>query len=314
MRAYSTDLRERIVSAVERRKGSLRELAALFLMSLSTIVRLLRRHRASGSVLPKPHAGGRGPRFDAEACQRLRVLVAAQPDATLAELRERLGIPCGLSTLCRTLQRLGLSRKKKSLHADEQDSPKVQAQRAAFEERMATVDPAHLVFVDEMGANTAMTRTYGRGPIGERVVGSAPGKWENVTLIAGLRSSGVVAPFVFAGATDQEAFETYVEQVLVPILQPGDVVVWDNLKPHKHSAVVAAVQAAKARVEPLPSHSPDESPIEEMFSKAKTYLRKVAARAVDTVTQALGEALNLVTPEDCLGWFHDRAAYVYAFH
>jgi transposase len=311
MRAYSPDLRERIVSAVERGKGSLRELADLFAVSLSCIVRLLRRYRASGSVLPKPHAGGPCPLLDADACQRLRDLVREQPDATLAELQARLGIACSLSTLCRALQRLGLSRKKKTLHADQQDTDAVQAKRAAFEERLAGVDPAHLVFVDEMGATTAMTRTYGRAPVGERVVGSAPGEWENVTLIAGLRSSGVVAPFAFEGATDQEAFQTYVEQVLVPVLQPEDVVVWDNLNPHKQSAVLAAVKSAGARVEPLPPYSPDETPIEEMFSKAKTYLRKVAARTKDTVIQAMGEALNLVTPKDCLGWFLDRAAYAF---
>lgn len=312
MCAYSPDLRERILSAVERGKGSLRELADLFLVSLSTIVRLLRHYRASGSLLPKPHAGGPCPLLDADACQRLRDLVREQPDATLAELQERLGIPCSLSTLCRTLQRLGLSRKKKTLHADEQDTPAVQAKRADFEERLAAVDAAHLIFVDEMGATTAMTRPYGRAPIGERVVGSAPGKWENVTLIAGLRSSGVVAPFAFEGATDQAAFQTYVEKVLAPVLKPGDVVVWDNLTPHQNSAVLAAVQAAKARVEPLPPYSPDETPIEEMFSKAKTYLRKVAARTQDTVIQALGDVLNLVTPKDCRGWFQDRCAY--AFH
>ena len=207
MRAYSTDLRERIIAAAERGKGSLRELADLFLVSLSCIVRLLRRYRASGSVLPKPQAGGPCPLLDADACQRLRNLVCEQPDATLAELRERLEIPCSLSTLCRTLQRLGLSRKKKSLHADEHDNPEVQAQRADFEERMAAVDPAHLIFVDEMGANTAMTRTYGRAPVGERVVGSAPGAWENVTLIAGLRSSGVVAPFAFEGRPTKTPFK-----------------------------------------------------------------------------------------------------------
>lgn len=311
MRAYSPDLRERIVSAVDRGKGSLRELADLFLVNLSTIVRLLRHYRASGSVLPKPHTGGLCPLLDDAACQRLRDLVRDQPDATLAELQERLGNPCSLSTLCRTLQRLGLRRKKKTLHADEQDTPAVQAKRVAFEDRLATVDPAHLVFVDEMGATTNLTRLYGRAPIGERVVGSAPGQWENVTLIAGLRPSGVVAPFAFVGATDREAFQTYVENVLVPVLQPGDVVVWDNLKPHHNSAVLAAVQAAGARVEPLPPYSPDETPIEEMFSKAKTYLRTVAARTKDTVIQALGDALNWVTPKDCLGWFQDRAAYAF---
>jgi transposase len=312
MRPYSPDLRERILAAVERGKGSLRELADLFLVSLSCIVRLLRRYRASGSLLPKPHAGGPCQLLDADACQRLLALVREQPDATLAELQARLGIPCSLSTICRVLQRHGISRKKKTLHAAEQDTDEVQAKRADFEERMAAVDPAHLIFVDEMGATTAMTRTHGRAPIGERVVGSAPGEWQNVTLIAGLRASGAVAPFAFAGATDQDAFRTYVKEVLVPVLQPEDVVVWDNLKPHKDSEVIAAVNAAGARVEPLPPYSPDETPIEEMFSKTKTYLRKVAARTTGTVMQALGDALNLVTPKDSLGWFQDRCAY--AFH
>lgn len=311
MRAYSPDLRERILAAVERGKGSLRDLADLFLVSLSSIVRLLRRYRASGSLLPKPHAGGPCPLLDAAACERLHALVREQPDATLAELQARLGIPCSLSTICRALQRLGLSRKKKTLHAVEQDTPEVQAKRADFDERMAGVDPAHLIFVDEMGANTAMTRTYGRAPIGERVVGTAPDNWQNVTLIAGLSTSGVMAPFAFAGATDQAAFLTYVQDVLVPILQPNDVVVWDNLKVHKNGAVIAAVESAQARVEPLPPYSPDKTPIEEMFSKTKTYLRHIGARTTETVMQALGGALNLVTPKDSLGWFKDRCAYAF---
>ena len=309
MRPYSPDLRERIVAAVERGHHSLRELADLFLVSLSCIVRLLRRHRATGSFLPQPHAGGPHLLLDGNACQRLLALVREQPDATLAELRERLGVRCSLSTICRALQRHRISRKKKTLHAQQQDTPEVQARRAAFEERLATVDPAHLIFVDEMGATTALTRTHGRAPIGERVVGSVPGDWKNVTLIAGLWLGGVVAPFTFAGATDQDAFRTYVKEVLVPVLEPGDVVVWDNLQPHKDAEVIAAVQSAGARVEPLPPYSPDETPIEEMFSKTKAYLRQVAARTTEAVMQAFGEALNLVTPWDSTGWFLDRCAY-----
>jgi transposase len=312
MRPYSPDLRERIVAAVERGEGSLRKLADFFLVSLSCVVRLLRHHRATGSVLPKPSAGGPVPRLDADTCQRLLALVQKQPDATLAELQERLGVPCSLTTIWRALQRLGISRKKKTLHAQQQDTPEVQAKRAAFEERIAAVDPAHLIFVDETGATTAMTRTHGRAPLGERVVGSVPGDWKNVTLIAGLRLGGVVAPFTFVGATDQDAFRTYVKEVLVPVLQPDDVVVWDNLQPHKDSEVIAAIQSAGARVEPLPIYSPDETPIEELFSKTKTFLRKVAARTTETVMQAFGDALNLVTPQDCIGWFLDRCAY--AFH
>jgi transposase len=312
MRPYSPDLRERIIAAVERRQGPLRQIAKVFLVSLSCIARLLRRYRTTGSFLPQPHAGGRQLLLDPDTCQRLLALVQEQPDATLTELRDRLGISCSLSTICRTLQRHGISRKKKTLHAQQQDTPEVQAKRAAFEERMATVDPAHLVFVDETGATTAMTRTHGRAPVGDRVVGSVPGDWENVTLIAGLRLGEVMAPFTFPGPTDQQAFRTYVKEVLVPELQPEDVVIWDNLKPHKDSEAIAAVQSAGARVEPLPIYSPDETPIEELFSKVKTYLRQVGARTKETVMQAFGEALNRVTFWDCVGWFVNRCAY--AFH
>lgn len=309
MRAYSTDLRQRLLAAVQRGGYSLRQLAHLFSVSLSCLGRLLQRQRRTGSVQPAPHAGGPPPKLDSAAHARLRALVRAQPDATLAELRERLGVSCSLMTIARALKRHRITRKKKTKHADERDSPEVQAQRAAFDQRLATVDPGHLVFVDEMGASTALLRTYGRAPAGARVHAAAPGQWTNVTLIVGLRQAGVAAPFAFAGAADQQAFRTYGCQVLVPELHPGDVVVWDNLQPHKDAAVIQAIRAAGATVEPLPPYSPDKTPIEEMFSKAKTYLRSVAARTTDTVIAAMGKALDLVTPMDIGGWFHDRATY-----
>lgn len=309
MRPYSADLRDHIVAAVDRHQHSLRQLAHLFSVSLSFLVRLLHRRRHTGSLQPKPHAGGTKPCLDAQDIQRLLDLVRDQPDATLAELRQRLGIPCSLSTLSRALSRQGFTRKKKSLHASERDSPRVQKLRQAFDQSMAQVDVHHLIFVDETGANTAMTRAYGRAPAGERVEGSAPGQWHNVTLIAGLRPTQVVAPLVFEGATDTAAFTTYVQAVLLPELRAGDVVVWDNLKVHKNQRVVEAVEGVGARVEPLPPWSPDKTPIEEMFGKLKTYLRQVAERTTAAVMTAMGEGLERVTPQDILGWYQDRCAY-----
>src|SRR5207248_1969343 len=136
------------------------------------------------------------------------------------------------------------------------------------------------VFVDEMGATTGMTRTYGRSPAGTRVEASAPGSGQNVTLIAAVRPSEVGATLAFQGATEQHAFRTYVNEVLVPEIRPGDVVVWDHLSVHEDAEVVAALEAAGARVEPLPPYSPNLSPIEEMFSKVKELLRSLAARTV----------------------------------
>jgi transposase len=309
MRPLSLDLRERIVALVEASEHSLRELAELFSVDLSTIVRLLQRYRQTGSVQPKPHGGGMPRKLDAAAVSRLLELVQQQPEATLAELRDRLGIPCSVMTIFRALQRKRISRKKSTRHATERDTPRVQEQRATFCRTMAQVAPEHLVFVDETGATTAMGRAYGRAPKGERVAVGTPGAWKNVTLISGLRGSGVVASLVFPGATDQAAFETYVEKVLVSELRKGDVVVWDNLSPHKSEAVKAAIEAVGARVEPLPVYSPDLTPIEEMFSKVKEGLRSIAARTVDGVMTAMGQVLDRVTRHDILGWFRDRCPY-----
>jgi transposase len=300
MRAYSNDLRERIVAAVQRGEHSIRQIAHLFSISLSCVVRLLQHQRRTGSVQPKPHPGA-ARKLDAAADARLLELVREQPDATLAELRDCLGVRCSLMTIARALQRHRITRKKKTLHAQEQDSPRVQAQRRAFQKKLAAVDPEHLVFVDESGANTGMTRTHGRALQGERVQAAAPGAWQNVTLIAGMRTSGVVAPMAVPGAVDSVVFQTYVQEALAPELQKGDVVVMDNLQPHKNRAVLAAIEAVGARVEPLPVYSPDLTPIEEMFSKTKNYLRTAAARTTDTVITAMGEALERVTTSDSLG-------------
>lgn len=197
---------------------------------------------------------------------RLDALIREKPDATREELRRRLGIACSLMTLSRAFRRLRLMRKKKTLHAEEQDRPDVQRKRRAFR-RAAKVPRRRLVFVDESGVTTSMTRAYGRAPAGRLVRAAAPGGWRAITLICGLRETGATASMIFEGATDRAAFETYVEDVLAPRLRRGDVVVCDGLRVHKSAAAVAAVEAAGASVPPLPPWSPDLNPIEEMFSK-----------------------------------------------
>jgi transposase len=309
MRPYSQDLRQRILDTVARGEGSLRQIAQRFLVNVSTIVRLLSQHRQAGSAEPKPHGGGRRPALGPDDFGRLRELIREQPDATLDELRDRLGIGCSRMAISRALKKVGITRKKKVLHASERDTPKGRRQRKAFREQVAGIDPGHLVFVDETGTNTAMTRTYGRAPEGERVLGAVPSPWTTLTLICGLRLSGVSAPLVFQGATDTATFETYVEQALAPQLHPGDVVIWDNLKPHKAKSVAQMIERAGAKVIPLPPSSPDYSPIEEMFSKVKGALKSAAARTTDAVTTAIGCVLTDVTSQDLVGWFKSRATY-----
>jgi transposase len=308
--AYSQDLRKRVIATVERGEGSLRQIAQRFLVSLSFVTRLLHHYRTTGSLEPK-HGGGRPPALGPAQLKRLRALIEKKPDATLEELRQGLGVDCSTMAIVRALKKLRITRKKKVLHAEERDTPEGQQKRRDFLAAIAGVEPERLVFVDESGAKTSMTRTHGRAPVGERVHGAVPGDWDSLTLICALRLSGVSAPVVFQGATDTAAFQSYVEQVLVPELKPDDVVIWDNLKPHKARAVVAAVEQAGAMVVPLPPSSPDLTPIEEMFSKVKGALRSAAARSTSALDVAIGSALHEVSPQDILGWFQSRAVYAF---
>ncbi len=309
MTPYSEDLRQRIVETIQRGEGSVRQIASRFLVSVSFVVRLLHLYRTTGSVEPRTHGGGNPAVLGPEDLERLRELIRKQPDATLQECHDKLGLSCSLMTISRALSKLGLTRKKKVLRAQEQDRPEVQEKRREFCQQLAGIDPERLVFVDECGANTAMTRTHGRAPEGARVYATTPGHWESITLISGMRLSGVTATFAFPGATNTDVFEGYVEKVLVPELKPGDVVIWDNLKPHQSEEAIEAVEAVGARVIPLPPWSPDLTPIEEMISKVKGSMRSAAARTKEAVYAAFGSALHDVTPENIAGWFHDRAAY-----
>src|SRR5437762_10274020 len=309
MTPYSPDLRQRILETVERGEGSLRQIAQRFLVSLSFVVRLLQTYRRTGSIQPRPHRGGNPAKLGPEDLERLRELVQQQPDATLEELRQRLGLACSTMAICRALKKMGLPRKKKVPRAQEPDRPDVQERRQEFCAELAGVDPHRLVFVDESGANTAMTRTHGRAPVGQRVSTNTPGHWDAITLTCGLRLSGVTAALAFRGATNTDTFETYVQDVLVPELKPGDVVIWDNLKPHKSEEAIEAIEATGARVEPLPPWSPDLTPIEEMVSKVKGAMRSAAARTTNAVYWAFASALDQVTLNDIAGWFRSRAAY-----
>jgi len=303
MRPYSLDLRERILAAVNHHDGSIRWIARIFRVSPSFIVRLLQRRRATGTLAPEPHRGGPPPALGPDDLERLAALVGEQPDATLEQLKQRGGFSCSLKTLWYALDRLGLTRKKKSLHDDERDRPDVRAKRDQFRQEVGTIAPQRLVFVDETGVTTTMTPAYARAPRGQRVVDSVPASWETVTVIAALGLDGVRAPVVFPGSTDTAAFQAYVDQVLVPELHEGDVVVFDNIKPHLAAGVAKSIEGAGAQVLPLPPYSPDYTPIEEMFSKVKQGLRRAKARTKAGLSDAVGQVLRRVTHQDILGWF-----------
>ena len=173
------------------------------------------------------------------------------------------------------------------------------------------MNPASFVFLDETGAATNMVRRYGWGPKGERLVDAAPhGHWKTTTFLAGLRSTGIVAPLVLDGPMTGEAFRAYVEQFLVSTLSPGDVVVMDNLAAHKVAGVREAVTAADASILYLPPYSPDLNPIEQMFAKLKALLRKAAVRTRDALWDTIGNLLDAFTPAECQNYLQNSG---YAF-
>ena len=182
----------------------------------------------------------------------------------------------------------------------------MRAERAAWREEFATVDPKRLLFLDESSTNTAMDRTQGRAASGKPVDGPVPhGHWQTTTLTAAVRLDGVVAPACMAAnhPTNGESFGDYVEEALVPTLRPGDIVIMDNLSSHKSTRVTKLIEAAGATVRYLPAYSPDLTPIEKMFSKVKTILRRLKARTFEALVTALGVALNAVELSDIRGWF-----------
>jgi transposase len=186
------------------------------------------------------------------------------------------------------------------LRASEQDRPDVARHRSRWRVWQRYMDGERFVFIDETGATTAMPRLYGWGPKGERLVDAAPyGHWKTTTVVAGLRASGVIAPFVLDGPMTGEAFRAYVEQVLAPELEPGDAVVMDNLSPHKVAGVKEAIRAAGASVLYLPSYSPDFNPIEQRFAKFKSLLRTAAARTQTVLWETIGTLLDAFKPVEC---------------
>lgn len=173
-------------------------------------------------------------------------------------------------------------------------------------------DPAHLVFLDETGVTTNLLRRYGRAPRGMRVYDDAPfARWQTSTFIAALRVTGLTAPGVFDGAIDGPSFLAYVEQILVPTLQPGDIVIADNLSAHKVAGVRRAIEDAGATVIYLPPYSPDFNPIELCFAKLKTIVRAARCRTIDTLWPLLGASLRHFSPDECRNYFR-HAGYAAA--
>jgi len=309
MKPYSNDLRKKIIQAYINKEGSFRDLAKRFSVSLNFVWLLWKRYQLTGSVRPKPHAGGQASAMDQEHLAILRDLVRQQNDATLVELRDQLhektGLQVSTGTIYLALKKLNISRKKKTFHATERkNDPEIVEERAEFRQEMPEMEAQHLVFIDETGTNLSMAREYGWAPVGCRAEGHRPfNPGQNITLIGGLNSGGMIAPFIIPGSLDGKVFKTYVEKVLVPELRPGDIILLDNLSSHKVDGIEDILARVGAKLKFLPRYSPELSPIEKAWSKLKSGLRKAAARSYDALVSAVKQALDRTSKKDAEGWF-----------
>ena len=178
------------------------------------------------------------------------------------------------------------------------------ARRQAWFEAQPDLDPERLVFIDETGASTKMARMRGRAQRGQRCRAPVPhGHWQTTTFTGALRLSGMTAPMVLDRPMNGPAFLAYIEQVLVPTLQPGDLVIMDNLPAHKRRGVRAMIETAGAQLRYLPPYSPDFNPIENAFAKLKALLKKAATRSLDDLWDAIRDALPQFTPAECINYF-----------
>ena len=191
------------------------------------------------------------------------------------------------------------------MHAAEQERPDVQTRRAEWRVKQLGWSPEHLVFIDETGLRTNLIRRYGRARRGQRLIARAPyGHWKTTTFVGALRCTGLTAPMVVDDAMNGPIFLAYVRQVLVPTLQPGDIVIVDNLSSHKRAGIREAIEAAGAQLIYLPPYSPDLNPIELAFSKFKWLLCSAGARTVERLWQLAGDLLDRFSPAECANYIH----------
>lgn len=176
--------------------------------------------------------------------------------------------------------------------------------RALWKLHQRLLNSTRLLFIDETGTNTAMTRLRGRCRKGLRLIAHVPhGHWKTTTFVAALRCDAITAPLVIDGPMNGEIFRAYVEQHLVPTLRPGDAVIMDNLPAHKVEGIRQLIEAAAATLIYLPPYSPDLNPIEQAFAKLKAMLRKAAARTIPDLWDSIGYLLAAFTPQECSNYF-----------
>jgi transposase len=300
---HSLDLRKRVEAAIEG--GMSRNRAAKqFGVAISTAIGWMHRLEETGSVEPGQMGGHKPKAISGDHAvwlsQRIR-----DGDFTIRGLAAELagrGLKVDYHSVWDFVHAEKLSFKKKR-GGWRTRSSRVARRRAQWTKYQDRVDPERLVFIDETWTRTDMAPLRGWAARGHRLTAKVPhGRWKTMTFLAALRHDRIDAPWFIEGPIDGESFRTYVAEVLLPTLRPGDIVVLDNLGSHRGKAVRQLIRSVGAKLFFLPKYSPDLNPIEQVFAKLKHLVRRTAARTVDALCAAIGEALQAFTPKECANY------------
>ncbi|MCT7981665.1 IS630 family transposase [Laspinema olomoucense] len=308
MKPYSLDFRQKIVQIYEEENQSIRKIAARFGVAKSFVQKILKQSKETGDLTPKPQGGNTAPKLGSQEIVILMELIENNNDATLQELcdflEEKIGVKVSTSTLDRVIKKLGYTFKKKTLHAEEKFTERVQKKRVEFWEKIRDIPYEDLIFIDESGVDLALIKTKARAIKGQRALGTKPQKrGKRVSLLTALSLKKVVASTNIYGTTNQVTFEAFIVTQLIPNLWKNACVVMDNASIHTSKIVEEAIQEAGAKLIYLSPYSPEFSPIENFWSKVKEMLKKFQARTYADLVIGITEAMRQVTQQDIRNWF-----------
>lgn len=307
MKPHSIEFRQKIIEVHEKENISIRQLAQRFCVAKSFIQKLLKQYKETGDLHPQPQGGSPETKLNPEQLIDLVEIIETHNDATLEELcdllEEKVQVRVSRATMGRITQKLNYS-EKKTLYAAEKSNEKVLQQRVKFWSKIRDVRVEDLIFLDESGVNLAMVRLYARALKGKRARGEKPQKrGRNISLIAALSIREVVASINIYGAVDGVTFEAFVVQELIPKLWENACVVMDNAKIHQGEMVRRFIEQVGAKLIYLSPYSPEFSPIENLWSKVKSILRKTAARTYKDLIDGITNAMLQVTQSNIRNWF-----------
>lgn len=287
-----------------------KELSEIFNIHISSIYRIAKQKRDTGCVKLQTNKRGMKPILSEKDLNNISGLIDSQPDITINEIIENLGFKATNKTVRKAVIKMGYKYKKSHCTLQNVSVPDVVWKRKIWTENLSGYDKNNLIFIDESGINTDLAGIYGHAAGGERCAGKVPlNTPQNTTILSSIRYNGETAYTVYQGETTSDKFADYLKNILAPTLHKNDIVVMDNMRTHHSKEVIKVIEKLKINVVYLPPYSPDFNPIEKMWSKIKSTLRKLKTRTLENLPDAVRYSFSTICASDCSGWFNSCFIY-----